>query len=419
MAKFIIQGGHKLQGETRVFGNKNAILPIMAATILTSQDCILENVPQISDVQVMGEILQDLGAKVQGLGTNRLVINTKNIKKTNLNPELVAKLRASILLMGPILARFGQVSLRHPGGCLIGRRPVGTHFDALGALGAEIITGEVDYQAKITKLSPAKIFLEEASVTATENALMMASLIPGQTVIEDAACEPHVEDLANFLAKLGVKIEGAGTNRILIEGKNQLNGASHQISPDYIDVATLAIMAGVTKGEITIKNINSDHLKMILLYFQKLHLQFEIKADQLKILPSHLQANNLKIQDRPWPGFPTDLMSPMIVLATQSKGTTLCHEWMYESRMFFIDKLITMGANITLCDPHRALVVGPTKLRGKNLDSPDIRAGVALVAAALCAEGESIINQAEMIDRGYENIDQRLQSLGAKIKRVD
>ncbi len=419
MAKFIIEGNRQLKGKVRVSGNKNAILPIMAATLLTTQDCILENVPQINDVAVMAAIIKDLGAKVEGLGTGKLLINTKNVNKDTLSPDLVRKLRASILLLGPLLARFGKAKMRHPGGCIIGRRAVGTHFDALRALGAEIITGEEDYEATVKRLLPAKIFLDEASVTATENTLMMASLVEGTTVIEDAACEPHVEDLANFLREMGAKIEGAGTNRIIIEGAQSLIGAHHQICPDYVDVGTLAIMTAVTKGKTVIEGVNLEHLKMITLYFQRMGLDCKSEKNALTILPSKLISPHGKIQTRPWPGFPTDLMSPLIVLATQAEGTTLCHDWMYETRMYFVDKLVTMGANITICDPHRVLVYGPTKLKAKNLDSPDIRAGMALVAAALGAEGQSIINNIEMIERGYEKIEERLKSLGANIKRTE
>jgi len=419
MAKFIIKGGKPLKGEIKVSGNKNAILPIMAATVLTTQECILENVPRISDVLVMGEILKDIEVEVKGLGTSRLVINTKNVSKYVLNPDLVKKLRGSILLLGPLLARFGKARLRHPGGCIVGRRAVGTHFDALAALGAKTITGEEDYESEVTKPHPAEIFLDEASVSATENALLMASLIPGTTIIKDAACEPNVEDLANFLSKMGAKIEGAGTNRIAIKGVPRLHGAKHKISPDYIDIGTFAILAAVTKGQISIKGIKKEDLLMILLYLKRMGVRYKVNGEILTVYPSKLVSPKGKIQTRPWPGFPTDLMSPLIVLATQAEGTTLCHDWMFESRMFFVDKLISMEANITLCDPHRVLVTGPTKQKGKELESPDIRAGMALVVAALAAQGESIISKVEMIERGYEDIEKRLKSLGADIKRVE
>ncbi len=419
MAKFIIKGGKKLKGTVKISGNKNAVLPLMAATLLTNEECVLENVPKIGDVLVLGEIIKELGAKIEGLGTNRLIINTRGVNKYHLNPNLVQKLRASILLLGPLLVRFGKARLKHPGGCMVGRRAVGTHFDALAALGAKTITSEEDYESEVKNPHPANIFLDEVSVTATENAMMMASLIPGTTVIDDAACEPHVEDLANFLNLMGAKIRGAGTNRIVIEGARKLRGANFKIGPDYIDAGTFAIVGAVTKSKISILGVKEKDLPMIILYLKRMGVRCEVKGNVLTVFPSVLTAPKGKIQTRPWPGFPTDLMSPFIVLATQAKGTTLCHDWMYESRMFFVDKLITMGANITLCDPHRVLVSGPTKLRGKILESPDIRAGMALVVAALCAEGESVISNVEIIQRGYEEVEARLKLLGADIRKVE
>lgn len=419
MARFIIEGGKKLSGKVKISGNKNSVLPLMAATLLTDEDCVLENVPLIGDVLVMGEILKDLGAKVDGLGTSRLLINTRGVKKYKLKPELVQKLRASILLLGPLLARFGKAEMRHPGGCVVGRRAVGTHFDALAALGAKTITSEENYESEVKNPHSAYIFLDEASVTATENAMMMASLIPGKTIIDDAACEPHIEDLANFLNLMGAKVEGAGTNKIFIEGVKKLNGGKFTVGPDYIDAGTFAIAAAVTKSKITIEGIQEKDLFMILLYLKRMGVKYEVKGNILNIFPSKLVSLGRKFQTRPWPGFPTDLMSPFIVLATQAEGVSLCHDWMYESRMFFVDKLIAMGANITLCDPHRVLVSGPTKLRGKVVESPDIRAGMALVVAALCADGESEIRNIEIVERGYEKIEERLKLLGAKIRRVE
>jgi UDP-N-acetylglucosamine 1-carboxyvinyltransferase len=419
MSKFIITGGKPLRGEVKVSGNKNSILPIMAATVLTREKCELSNVPQVKDVEVMGEILKDIGAEIKGLGSSNLTIDPSGVDKSYLNPDLVKKLRAAILLLGPLLARFGKAKMKHPGGCLIGRRAVGTHFDALEALGAKTITGEEEYESVIQKLAPATIFLDEASVTATENAMMMASLIPGTTVIEDAACEPHIEDLGNFLNSMGAKIDGAGTNRIVISGAKSLRGTVHQILPDYIDIGTFAVAAATTGGTITINGVRAKDLRMILLYLERMGVDYRLSETSLEIFRSNLHSPKAKIQTRPWPGFPTDLMSPLIVLATQAKGATLCHDWMYESRMFFVDKLITMGANITLCDPHRVLVVGPTELSGKELESPDIRAGMALIIAALKAEGQSTIDRIELIERGYEDIEGRLRSLGAEIKKVE
>jgi len=418
MAKFIINGRKPIGGEITISGNKNSILPMMAACLLTSEECFLENVPNISDVGVMAEIMRNIGVLVEGVGTRRLRINAKSVNRYSLDPLLVKKLRASILLIGPLLARFGKAKLLHPGGCMVGRRAVGTHFEALEALGAKTIIGEEDYESEAARPHPASIFLDEASVTATENALMMASLIPGKTIIDDAACEPSIEDLANLLNAMGAKIEGAGTNRIIVRGSKRLSGAKGEVGPDIIDAGTFAIIAGVNNAKLTINKIRAKDLTMIILYLRRFGLEIKLEKDTMTIMPSKLVAPGSKVQTRPWPGFPTDLMSPLIVLASQAEGSTLCHDWMYESRMFFVDKLITMGANITLCDPHRVLVVGPTRLRGKVMESPDIRAGMALVVAALCAQGQSEIGNAELIERGYEDIENRLKSLGADIKKV-
>lgn len=417
MAKFIIEGGVPLKGIIRAQGNKNSILKIMAATLLTKEECVVENVPKIGDVLVLGEILKKLGVEVRGLGTRTLRVRAKQVKTSDLPETLVAKLRASIVLMGPMLARTGKVSFRHPGGCIIGRRAIGTHFDAVRALGAKIWAKDDFYEIKLDKLRPANIFLDEQSVTATENALMLATKIPGRTVIRDAACEPHVEELCSVLKQMGAAIEGEGSNLLKIKGRKKLGGFRHQIWPDHIDVGTWVIAAALTNGQIAIKGIRGQDLSMILLYFSRFGVRFKIKGDTLVILPSRLRAPMDKIQTRPWPGFPTDLMSPLVVLATQARGPTLCHDWMFESRMFFVDSLIAMGANITLCDPHRVQVFGPSPLRGKELSSPDIRAGMALVLAALCAQGKSQIDKIELVERGYENVFGRLKSLGAKIKR--
>ncbi|HUW21988.1 MAG TPA: UDP-N-acetylglucosamine 1-carboxyvinyltransferase [Candidatus Bathyarchaeia archaeon] len=418
-ARYLIKGGMALKGEIKVAGNKNAILPIIAATLLTDEECLIENVPKISDVTIMGELLKDLGAKVEGLGTEKLIIKTAGVKKHHLKPELVQKLRASILFMGPLLARFRQARLKHPGGCLIGKRAVGTHFEALRALGAEVFVGEGDYEGKLIRGHASRIFLDEASVTATENTIMLASLIPGTTVIENAACEPHVRNLAQFLVKMGARIEGFGTNRLNVYGVKKLGGAAIKIIPDYMEIGTFAIAAAVTKGEILIKDTIPGDLDMIMLYLKRMGVDLRLVGNDLLIKKSKLKAPRGKIQTRPWPGFPTDLMSPLIVLATQAKGATLCHDWMYETRMFFIDKLTTMGADITICDPHRVLVNGPTPLQGKILESPDIRAGMALVLASLCARGESIIENIQLIERGYQEPHLRLRSLGAEIRKVN
>ncbi len=417
MSKFVIEGGNKLRGKIKLAGNKNAILPAMAAALLTSEKVILTNVPEIGDVLVMGELLAQIGCEVKGLGTSKIEILAKDIKTINLDPELVSKLRASILLSGPLLIRSGKFKMRHPGGDIIGRRGVDTHLEALESLGAAITRGNEVYEGRADELQSGKIFLTEASVTATENTLMTAILTKGATIIKNAASEPHVQELCKMLTKMGAKITGIGSNLLIVEGVEKLAGTEFEVGPDYIEAGTLAIAAAVTGGELEIQGVNFDDMEMILIYFSKMGMNFAAIDSSLIVKPSKLKAA-FKIDSGLYPGFPTDLMSAMIVLATQADGVTLLHDWLYESRMFFVDKLISMGANVTICDPHRVLVSGPTKLRGQELDTPDIRSGIALVIAALAADGKSLINRVQLIDRGYEKIDERLAKLGAKIKRI-
>lgn len=422
MTKLVIRGGVPLKGKVKPQGNKNSILPLMAAALLTDQDCILENVPLINDVLVMGEIIKSLGVRVEGLGASRLVINASGLKSSALPGSLVKKLRASILLLGPLLARRGEVKTAHPGGCLIGKRAVGTHFDALTQLGADIRGQNDDYQAKIGELKAADIFLDEASVTATENTLFLASrIIKGTTIIRDAACEPHVEELCEVLKQMGCEIEGAGSNLLKIKGKKGPGGFSHQVWPDHVDVGSLAIACAVTGGEIEIEKVRPQDLSMILKYLSWFGVKYEFKGSNLKIFPGKLKSpsRDKNIQTRPWPGLPTDLMSPLVTLATQAEGMTLCHDWMYETRLFFVSYLKAMGAEITICDPHRVLVYGKTELSGKILQTPDIRAGMALVIAALCAKGESVIENIDILYRGYEKVIPKLKALGAQIKEVN
>ncbi len=419
MAKFIIEGGNPLNGEITVAGNKNAALPIIAATALTSEICIIENLPAIRDVETMLEILEDLGKSIEHKGPGICEISG-TINKLKINDQLAKNIRASILYLSVILAKMSQVQMMPPGGCVIGRRNVDSHFDVLSALGAEFSTDAEGYKAKLVKPGPANIFLKEASVTATENALLLAAAIQGETIIDNAACEPHVADLGAVLEKMGANISGAGTNRIQINGKKNLSGFEHRIMPDQIEAGTFAIAAACTNGDLIIKDAYKSHLQMTVHHLKNMGVQLQFIDDHtMHVIPSQLLSSSNKIQVGLWPGFPTDLMSPMIVLATQSKGTTLCHDWMFESRMFFVDKLIAMGAQITQCDPHRVLVVGPTVLKAQDLSSPDIRAGIALVIAALSAKGVSIIDHAELVDRGYQNVNERLNQLGAKIQRVE
>jgi len=424
MDRFIIEGGYPLQGSVTPSGNKNAALPILAATLLTDQEVVIRNLPQIKDIETMVEILVSLGVEVHKLGDKELALCARKVRSTEIDPQLTGRIRASILLSGPLLARCGAITLPPPGGDVIGRRRVDTHLMALRSLGVQIEVGS-RYEMSTTGLVGREIFLDEASVTGTENALMAACLAKGTTIIRNAASEPHVQSLARFLNRLGGKISGLGSNTLIVEGVDRLHGGDYDIEPDHIEVGSFIACAAVTGGKLFIKNGQPDHLKMILLVFRRLGIEVEIRGNDL-FVPRHTSLQVVadahgaipKIDDAPWPGFPADLMSIAIVVATQSEGTVLFFEKLYESRMFFVDKLIAMGARLILCDPHRVVVVGPARLHGEVMESPDIRAGMALVVAALCAEGQSIIKNIGQIDRGYERIDEKLRALGAKIERV-
>ena len=418
MASFEIEGGHRLNGKIEIAGNKNSVLPIMAACLLTTDTCTIENVPNISDVSVMAQLLTMCGAEVKGVGTTTITITSKEIKEAVFPKELTEKLRASVLLLGPMLARVGKLKIGYPGGDVIGRRPLDTHIQALKALGATVRQEDEYYVAQAKELKGANIFLQEASVTATENAIIAAVVAKGQTVIKRAASEPHVVDLCQFLVKMGAQISGIGSNILTINGQKSLSGTKHSIRPDHIEVGTFAILAAVTKGKIEMEPIVKEDLDMVLLTLEKFGVDFKIQDNKLAVLDSDLDAVEKVVTDV-WPGFPTDLMAPTIVLASQAKGVTILHDWMYESRMFFVDKLLSMGAHCEIADPHRVLVYGPAKLHGQRLDTPDIRAGIALVIAALTADGTSRIERAELIERGYENIVERLSALGAKIRRIN
>ena len=417
MAKFQIIGNLKLSGSIKVAGNKNSVLPIMAACLLTQDICVLENVPNISDVAIMAELLTLCGVQIRGLGTSTLTINSQKVKEATFPQDLTEKLRASVLLLAPILSRVGKIKMGYPGGDIIGRRPLETHIQALESLGATIEKEDDYYIAKSNGFKGNSIFLQEASVTATENAILASVLAKGETVIKRAASEPHVVDLCQFLVKMGANIQGIGSNVLHIYGVKSLSGTRHSIRPDHIEVGTFAILAAVTSGKIEISPVIKEDLDMILLTLEKFGVNFQTEEDKLIVGNGKLKALEKVVTDV-WPGFPTDLMAPTIVLATQAQGVTLLHDWLYESRMFFVDKLLSMGAKAEIADPHRVLVYGPAKLRGQRLDTPDIRAGIALVIAALAADGKSVIDKAELIERGYENIVERLLALGAKIKRV-
>ena len=427
MDKFIIEGGYPLHGEVTPAGNKNSTLPLLAATLLTDEPVILHNVPEIRDVKAMQELLKSLGVEIQKLDTKTIIIQAKDIHPSDLDPDLCKRIRASILLAGPMLARAGTIQLPPPGGDVIGRRRVDTHILALKKLGAEVEFSRQKkrFLFKSNKLIGTNILLDEASVTATENTIMAAVLSKGKTIIRNAASEPHVQELCHFLNELGANIENIGSNTLIINGVSQLHGGEFTIGSDYLEVVSYIGAAVVTNGSITINNAGVEYLDMIQLVFQRLGVTWKTQGDKI-IVPANQDltitpdlGNAIpEITVMPWPAFPTDLMSIAIVIATQAKGTMLFHDWMYEGRMYFTDKLTSMGAQIILCDPHRCIVQGPTQLIGENVESPDIRAGLALVLAALAAEGTSTIRNISQIDRGYEKIDEKLQRLGGRIKRV-
>jgi len=425
VAKFIIKGGNRIGGTFNPRGNKNAVLPMLAACVLTDQPVKLTNVPLILDVRVMLEILAELGVSVE-LDGHDVNLCAKGLKTTELDKDLCAKVRTSILLAGPLTARHGSATIHPPGGDVIGRRRLDTRFYGLRSLGVEI-GANGSYCFGCRQLSGAEMVLDEASVTATENILMAAVLAEGQTSIYNAACEPHVQDLARLLNKMGARITGIGTNKLCVEGVARLGGAEHAVQPDYVEIGSFITASVVTGGSLVIPNAGDPlALHVMEKTFEKFGVRWEVKDHSLflesgkdrEMLPDLGNATP-KIEDGIWPAFPSDLMSVSIVLATQTNGTALFFEKMFERRMYFVDHLMSMGANIIQCDPHRVVVIGPSKLRGNVLTSPDIRAGMAMLVAACCAEGESVINNAQVIDRGYEALEDRLRDLGADIVREE
>jgi UDP-N-acetylglucosamine 1-carboxyvinyltransferase len=427
MEKFIIEGGVPLSGTITPAGNKNGALPILAACLLTDEPVLLRNVPRISDVEAMIGLLQSLGAQVEWTGTGEVSVDTSTVERTDVDTSLAEQIRASFLLAGPLLARFGQAMMPPPGGDVIGRRRLDPHLDAFRALGATVRHDrEIELTAPALGLRPCDFLMDEPSVMATENALMAAALTRGTSVIRNAASEPHVQDLARMLVAMGAPIDGIGSNVMTVHGTGELRGCTHQVAPDHIEIGSFMAMAGVTGGELVVKDTVPADLRMVRLVFERLGLRSEQNGNDI-IVPGgqKLQVENdsgdhtPKVQDGPWPMFPADLTSIAVALATQSEGSVLIHEWMFESRLVFTDKLQQMGAAITICDPHRAIVVGPRKLRGQRVDSPDIRAGMAMLMAALCADGITEIGNVRQIDRGYERIDERLRELGARISRVE
>lgn len=425
MFEYKIEGGIPIRGTVAASGNKNAALPCIAASLLTDEPVILRNIPDIEDTAVMFSILQSLGAVVKKMEDHTWKIEAKKIEKSDIPSELSRKIRASILFAGPLVARTGKAVMPPPGGDVIGRRRLDTHFLALQELGARItVDGPFTFSAN--KLVGADMFLDETSVTATENAVMAAVLAEGRTKITNAASEPHVQDLCNMLVAMGAKIGGIGSNILLIDGVKKLHGVDFSIGPDFMEIGSYIGLAAATRGSVTITGVRAEDMRPLRVAFGKLGITWTIEGDALSVAVGQEMKVNTdlggmipKIDDSPWPGFPPDLTSIMTVVATQVEGTVLIFEKMFESRMFFVDKLISMGARITLCDPHRAVVSGPSTLHGDNLVSPDVRAGMAMVIAAMAARGESTISNVYQIERGYEHLVEKLQSLGARIKRVE
>ncbi len=422
--RLVIRGGRALSGTIVPSGNKNAALPILAACLLTDEEVVLDNVPDILDVHVMLALLDDLGVSVRDEGPNCLALRADRVRTTQLDPDLCRRLRASLLLAGPLLARCGQVELPLAGGDFIGRRRVDTHLLAFRGLGAECVVNRT-YRLSHAGLRGADIFLDEASVTATENALMAAVTAAGRTVVMNAAGEPHVQDLARFLVALGARIDGIGTNRLIVDGVERLSGGRFRIGPDHIEIASFIGLGAITGSDLTIADVRAEDLRMINLTFERLGIRVELDGDALRVPPEQdlrVVADEgdaiPKIDDGIWPAFPADLTSIATAVATQAHGTVMIFEKMFENRLFFVDKLVSMGARIVLCDPHRAVVSGPSQLFGERLESPDIRAGMAMLIASLAATGTSTIGNVGQIDRGYERIDERLQAVGAEIERV-
>jgi UDP-N-acetylglucosamine 1-carboxyvinyltransferase len=426
MEKFVIQGGEPLSGELTVAGNKNAALPILAACLLTEEELVLHRVPRIRDTEAQIALLERLGVAAEWVADNSLRLCAAGVSEVAVDEELSAKIRASFLLAGPLLARFGEARMPPPGGDFIGRRRLDAHLDAFVDLGAKIEGDRwIELTASDGGLKACAIFMDEPSVMGTENALMAAALTPGPTTIANAACEPHVQDLARLLAEMGAQVDGIGSNVMTVHGRDRLGGAEHTISADHIEVGSFMALAAATGGELRIRDVEPADLVNVRRQFGRLGLKTEIEGTDMVVPPGQklevkadLGDAIPKIEDGPWPAFPADLTSIALALATQAKGEILIFEKMFENRLFFVDKLVAMGARITLCDPHRAIVSGPSRLHGERVESPDIRAGMAILIAALAADGTSHIGNIRQIDRGYEQIDERLRALGARIERV-
>jgi UDP-N-acetylglucosamine 1-carboxyvinyltransferase len=421
MSKFIIQGRNRLSGEIEVFGAKNEATKLVAAAILTKEDVVIKNAPDIVDFVRMLDIIKSMGARVDHLGEHEVLINCRDIDPDKMDHEIIKKLRASVVLIGPLLARFGQVKFPTPGGCIIGNRPLETHFQAFEDLGA-VVEEDIEnnfYEIKADELKSGEVVLSEFSVTASENIMMAAVFVPGKTRVKIMACEPHVVNLSEFLNKMGAKIKWIGSHEIEIEGVSELHKVEHTVIPDTIDAGTFLILAAATKSQLTVKNAIATHMDLFLKKLKEFGVKMEIKSDEITIFPAQNLRAVQKIETNIYPGIPTDLQQPLTLLATQANGTTLVFEKMYENRFNFVSSLNKMGANIEILDPHRILVNGATPLQGIEAKSFDLRAGATLVIAGLLADGETIINEAELVERGYENVVERLRSIGADIKKIE
>jgi UDP-N-acetylglucosamine 1-carboxyvinyltransferase len=418
MSTLAIEGGHRLSGSVDVEGNKNSALPLLAACLLTTEECVLTNVPRISDVEVMARLLVDVGASVDGIGTTTLRVKCAEIVKDEPNAAMVGRLRGSVLLFGPLLARIGRARLALPGGDFPARRSIATHLDALAQMGVRTMPGAGHALEAPDGLKPASIYLYEASVTGTETALLAAAAARGVTEIRNAACEPHVAELCAFLTQLGADVQGGGTPTIRVEGGARLGGARHNLRGDYIEAGSWAVVAAVTRGEIAVRGAHPADMEVVAAVLKRMAIACTLDGEVFSVSPSKPLAAG-RITTGLWPGFPSDLVSLVTVLATQAEGQTLVHDWLYELRLFALEQLSGMGADLFLCDPHRIIVTGPKRLRGRPLDSRDLRSGMALIAAALAADGESSLAPLETVERGYGRLVDRLQILGAKVRKIE
>ncbi|HEV3217915.1 MAG TPA: UDP-N-acetylglucosamine 1-carboxyvinyltransferase [Vicinamibacterales bacterium] len=418
MSTLLIEGGHRLSGRITVEGNKNAALPLLAACLLTSDECLLTNMPRIGDVDVMARLLKEVGAEIDGVGTNTLRVRCRNITNSEPDSALVGKLRGSVLLLGPLLARSGRAILGMPGGDFPARRTIGTHVDALVALGARVLPSSGHALDTPDGLRPASFYLDEASVTGTETALLAAARIDGLTEIRHAATEPHVVEVCEFLKSMGVGVTGGGTSTIRVQGNPRPRGATHHLNGDYIEAGSWAVVAAVTRGEVEVRGARAEDVEGIAFVLKRMNVDCTFDDGLLRIAPSKAVAAG-RITTGLWPSFPSDFVSLITVLATQAEGRTLVHDWMYELRLFALEQLSGMRADLFLCDPHRIIVTGPSQLRGRKLDSRDLRSGMALIAAALAAEGQSRLSPLETVERGYGQLVERLKSLGAQVDQVE